>query len=276
MRLRKMTSAVTKQHGFLMERDIDALSLQTGYSREELYTRFIRFKALCALGGTPAGVDRATFRRHVPSLAIEDELFVGRVFDLLDADGAQLLDWEKYLLAMSALDAERGASSRALRTEFLFKVVDSEGSGAITADMLFDSIAASLRLDAAAGGGAGAAPAGAPSSLTAEAEAILRDFSGRFVSDIDAARAGAVTLPQVLEYVAAHDEIADVSAVFGRSMVLGGRSDTGALLRESAARQAAEKAAAEAAAAAKAAALTGAGGDSMLRLHRTESWATSS
>jgi hypothetical protein len=59
-------------------------------------------------------------------------------------------------------------------------------------------------------------------------------------------------------------------------MELGGRSDTGALLRESAARQAAEKAAAEAAAAAKAAALTGAGGDSMLRLHRTESWATSS
>ena len=95
LRLRRLTAAVSKQQGFLMERDIEALSAQTGYSRPELYARFVRFKALCALGGTPTGVNRATFRRHAPFLAVEDELFVSRVFDLRDGDGAQLLDWDK-------------------------------------------------------------------------------------------------------------------------------------------------------------------------------------
>jgi len=265
LRLRRLTAAVSKQQGFLMERDIEALSAQTGYSRPELYARFIRFKALCALGGTPTGVNRATFRRHVPFLAVEDELFVSRVFDLLDGDGAQLLDWDKYLLCMSALDAEVGATSRQLRTEFLFKVVDREGSGSITVDKLFESIAASLRLDAASGRSAAAAPPGAPSALTAEAEAILRDFSGRFFRELDAAGAGSVTLPQVQQYVAAHDEIADVGSVFGRAMVLGMRGDTGTLLREAEARQKAKEAATEAKRLSTAAAAAGGGGDSARR-----------
>ena len=92
---------------------------------------------------------------------------------------------------------------------------------------------------------------GAAENAAGSLEAILRDFTGRFFRELDAEGVGSVTLPQVLDYVARHDEIADVSSVFGRAMVLGSRSDTGALLREAMARQAVEKERAEAAAEAK-------------------------
>ena len=132
--IRSKTLAVTRNSGFLIEQDIDALSAQTGYSRKELYGKFVQFKALSALSKSPLGVDRQVFRAHIPVLAIEDESFANRVFDLLDVDCTGYLDWEKFLTALSALD--RG--SRALRMEFIFKCADKSGTGLLTRDQLYE------------------------------------------------------------------------------------------------------------------------------------------
>jgi Ca2+-binding EF-hand superfamily protein len=74
-------------------------------------------------------------------LAIEDECFANRVFDLLDIDCTGYLDWEKFLTALSALD--RG--SRALRVEFIFKCADKSNTGVLSRDQLYEFIATSLR-----------------------------------------------------------------------------------------------------------------------------------
>ena len=62
--------------------------------------------------------DRATLRRCIPLLGVEDDDFVARVFTVLDFDGSGEIEWDEFLEAMSAM--ERG--SREKRAEFLFRV----------------------------------------------------------------------------------------------------------------------------------------------------------
>ena len=45
----------------------------TKYTRKELYSLFVRFKAMCSMSPTPSGIDKETFRRAVPMLCVEDE-----------------------------------------------------------------------------------------------------------------------------------------------------------------------------------------------------------
>jgi Ca2+-binding EF-hand superfamily protein len=256
--IRSKTKQVTRHSGFLMEQDIDALSAQTGYSRRELYSKFVQFKALATLSESSLGVDRHTFRDHIPALAIEDESFANRVFDLLDVDCTGYLDWEKFLTAMSALD--RG--SRSLRIEFIFKCADKSGTGVLTRDQLYEFIAKSLRRTALAtisnshssthhhhhhhhhhhggGGGGGDAPAhpvaaatAIPASDVKNEDDLVRDFSYRFFNAVDTKGEGTITLAQTLEYVSQHSEIDDVSSIFGRAMITGTRSELPSLLKES-------------------------------------------
>jgi hypothetical protein len=106
-------------HGFLFNKGLYKFVLSTNYSVRELYTLFARFKALCSLSSTPTGVDREAFRLGVPMLSVEDDLFVDRVFEVLDEDGSGVIEFEEFIEAMSAL--ERG--TREKRTDFLFQVV---------------------------------------------------------------------------------------------------------------------------------------------------------
>jgi hypothetical protein len=253
--IRSKTKQVTRHSGFLMEQDIDALSAQTGYSRRELYSKFVQFKALATLSESSLGVDRHTFRDHIPALAIEDESFANRVFDLLDVDCTGYLDWEKFLTAMSALD--RG--SRSLRIEFIFKCADKSGTGVLTRDQLYEFIAKSLRRTALAtisnshssthhhhhhhhhhhggGGDAPAHPVAAAITIPAgdvkNEDDLVRDFSYRFFNAVDTKGEGTITLAQTLEYVSQHSEIDDVSSIFGRAMITGTRSELPSLLKES-------------------------------------------
>jgi hypothetical protein len=76
---------ISKIHGYLSDIDIDKLLRQTNYSRRELYVLFGRFKSLCAMSGSPLGIDKQTFKQGIARLAVEDELFVNRVFEMVDA-----------------------------------------------------------------------------------------------------------------------------------------------------------------------------------------------
>lgn len=74
---------VAKLHGFLFEQDIEELRQETNYSERELFALFIRFKALTTMSSTNIGIDDETFRKGIPLLSVEDNLFVTRVFQVL-------------------------------------------------------------------------------------------------------------------------------------------------------------------------------------------------
>lgn len=82
-----LASEISAIHGFLRQQDVHELIHSTNYTERELYKLFNRFKALAALSSTPTGIDKDTFRRGVPMLSVEDNLFVDRVFEVLDEDG---------------------------------------------------------------------------------------------------------------------------------------------------------------------------------------------
>ena len=50
------TRDIVKYHGFLRDKDLVRLCLDTGFTREELYKLFGTFKALCALSSSPYGI----------------------------------------------------------------------------------------------------------------------------------------------------------------------------------------------------------------------------
>lgn len=219
-RMMNSTGEVLRHYGYLMERDMVQMMHETGYSRQELYSMFIQFKALCQLSNDASGIDRRTFTKNIFQLSVEDDSFVERVFDLLDDDGSQSIEWEEYLAAMTVLTK----GTREQRSDFLFRVYDADGRGRLDADGLHRFFVASLHM--------GAAPAG-------DEAVVLRGFSDRVFSAVDAAGTGHISLPDVLEYVRTHEDVADVTTVFGRSMLAGDDSDLLAIV------QAHEKAKAE-------------------------------
>lgn len=127
--LRKCHPAVViaELHGHLQEQDVASLSAMTGYNRTELFALWARFKVLCSIAVSPRGIDKDTFRRGLPQLALEDQFFIDRVFDILDADGSGILEWSEFIEALSAL--EKGDAET--RVRFLFRVYDLSGDGAI-------------------------------------------------------------------------------------------------------------------------------------------------
>lgn len=84
---------VSELHGFLSQKNIGELLRATNYNRRELYVIYVRFKALCALSRTPEGIDPETFKTGVARLAVEDDKFVNRVFQLVDDDGSETIEW---------------------------------------------------------------------------------------------------------------------------------------------------------------------------------------
>jgi Ca2+-binding EF-hand superfamily protein len=97
---------------------------ESNYNRRELYTIFLRFKALCALSPSPAGITKTMFKQGIARLAVEDDMFVDRVYDVVDEERKGRIGWKAFLQAMNALEKGTGADKAA----FFFKVYDTDGS----------------------------------------------------------------------------------------------------------------------------------------------------
>lgn len=193
------TSAVTAHHGFLMEQDLPALLLETGYDRSELYALWARFKALCAIAKSPRGIDKETFRRGISQLSVEDEFFMDRVFDILDADGSGILEWQEFVEALSAL--EKGDVTK--RVTFLFRVYDVNGDGgAIHRHQMMQFILASLLVQ-----------------TTAELVDVARHFVSKIFDATGCGDHDTMQIEDALRYMCEHPA-ADIYSLFGRTMVL--------------------------------------------------------
>jgi Ca2+-binding EF-hand superfamily protein len=93
---------------------------------------YVRFKALCAMSPRADGIDKNTFKHGIARLAVEDDFFVDRVFNLIDEDGSGVIEWNEFLAAMSAL--EKGSKEKKL--QFFFKTYDLDGDGFISREDL--------------------------------------------------------------------------------------------------------------------------------------------
>jgi serine/threonine-protein phosphatase 2B regulatory subunit len=195
------TDLISRLHGYLAEQKIDQLMSATGYSRNQLYSHFLRFKALCASSESPEGVTRACFRGGVPSLAMEDSLFVDRVFNIIDAERRGVLDWPHYIRAMASL--EQGTP--VARTAFLWSVYDKDGGGTISRSELKGFFV---------------------SSLMTTVDNFIEDVAEIFVegvfSRITPNDRGELTLSEAMRYIENQDEVTDLHGMFGRSMAMQG------------------------------------------------------
>lgn len=102
---RPTVAQISKIHGYLSDIDIEKLLRQTNYTRRELYVLFGRFKSLCAMSGSALGIDKQTFKQGISRLAVEDALFVNRVFEMVDADGSGCIEWEEVRVRLCATRA---------------------------------------------------------------------------------------------------------------------------------------------------------------------------
>ena len=192
---------VSKLHGFLAQQRIDKLMSATGYSRSQLYSHFLRFKALCAASESPEGISRFSFRTIFPELAMEDRAFVDRVYTIIDSESRGLLDWPHYIQAMASL--EQGTSIS--RTTFLWSVYDNDGNGTISRAELKKYFV---------------------SSLMTAADSVIEELSEMFVegvfSRIVPNEKGELTLSEAVRYIESQEEVSDLHGMFGRSMNMQG------------------------------------------------------
>ncbi|OQR99962.1 hypothetical protein ACHHYP_03770 [Achlya hypogyna] len=193
--------AVTRFHGHLSDHNIEALMHQTGFTRLELYTLWSRFKALCSLSRSPAGVDQATFRRAVPLLSVEDEMFVDRVFAILDEDYSGVIEWREFIRAMSAL--EKG-DLRA-RIVFLFQVYDLNGDGKLSRDELITFFISGLMV----------------SSDDANVQEMAHHFADEIMLALGVPQADLVATVSVMEVTTFIEraKMEDIYSIFGRTML---------------------------------------------------------
>ncbi|EQC28567.1 hypothetical protein SDRG_13645 [Saprolegnia diclina VS20] len=192
--------AVTAYHGHLSDYNLEELMAKTGFTRLELYTLWSRFKALCSLSRSPAGVDQATFRRAVPLLSVEDEMFVDRVFAILDDDYSGVIEWREFIRAMSAL--EKG-DLRA-RIVFLFEVYDLNGDEKLSRDELMAFFISGL--------------------MVSSDDKNVQDMAQHFADEIllalgvTPAEGATISIPEVAAFIE-KAEMEDIYSIFGRTML---------------------------------------------------------
>ena len=169
----------------------------TGYTTVELCRMFVDFNTLCSLSESPYGITWKVFRNALPLCSVEDPLFSGRVFEFMDNKERGLWRWEEYLLCMTIIFR----SSRLLRSYFLFKIYDIDDDEQLSKDELFHFFAA---------------------SLVVKVDSHLLEVSKTFVStlfaEIDKDGDGEISLDETLSYILDHDEIEEVSSIFGRTI----------------------------------------------------------
>ncbi len=187
---------VTVCQGHLLEQDISSLMQETGYNRTELYGLWIRFKALCSLGQSPHGLDKATFHQGIPHLSVEDQFFIDRIYQILDIHGPGRLEWKQFIRVIGTL--KNGDLTN--RVKFLFTIYDLNGDGVIQRTELVQFLLASLLLQ--------------PTSDVLEmANHVVNNiFTAMNCSDREV-----MQVEDTLQYMIQHPA-ADLYALFGRTM----------------------------------------------------------
>ena len=232
-----ISQQVDQIHGYLSRQNLAELCASTGFSRAQLLGFWLQYKSLCTLSSSPLGVDLSAFRKFVPTVTLEDSLFVERVFQILDRAGSTLISWPDFLEAMSCL----GTGDKAKRAAFIFSVYDRGGRGELLPLDLFHFFSSSLGIHVPQGfdpeQALARAEEGLPEGMSplevarGPAAKLLACaiFSQKAFFLLDPMKQGCVTLDSVLQYLGeleAGKPEREVGAVFGRSMLTSLESET--------------------------------------------------
>jgi Ca2+-binding EF-hand superfamily protein len=106
---------------------------------------------------------------------MEDQRFTDRVYDILDEDGSESIEWTEFITAISKL-AHGDPKQRAM---FLFDVYDDDGGGSIDEDELHGYLVASMRLS--------------EEEMTPYFREACRDFTRRVLDAVDPQNTGELT-----------------------------------------------------------------------------------
>jgi hypothetical protein len=248
--VRRTAATVAQSAGYVLETNYKEVIAEQGYTPLRFYDLFLQYKALLLMSRAKTGVDRVTFAGNVPSFALEEPAFVGRVFDCMDVSRAGSLQWVEYLSAMNILHSNSmpppahagGASAmsagRHALVVLLFRAYARDGQG-LTREDLRASMLASYYVDRPEAAAryeellarapppehrpfGRAPPLGDPD---ADSIALLLTHADRVFEALDDKGVGSVTLERVLAHAEAHPELADVSALFGRGLLMGPSSE---------------------------------------------------
>ena len=219
----------------------------------------MQFKSLCLMSISVEGVDVDTFRRFVPSMALEDPSFAARVFAVLDRSCRRVITWAEFIDCMVCLDS----GTLEQRASFLFRCYDRTGCGELTLDDFFYFYCLSGGVDVPPGWSGPAALAAAHAGAAAAAErskgaagyeegdsdgvALLEtiddpkeamlltmyEFAEGIFNQLDAKRSGRVALAQTVAHLGALQgarrgetlSSRELAGVFGRAMVTATESD---------------------------------------------------
>jgi len=182
----------------------------TNMTRAEIYRLFNRFKALCQLSGTPGSIGKTTFKEGVSSLFFEDDAFVDRVFNLLDADGSGSVEWDEFVGAVNAL--ETGTPHDKLH--FCFRVYDRDNSDSIERCELQEMFTAMLLRTPGT-------EAGEEEEISVDMQELIDDFVNGIFDAFDIDRSDSLEFAEVLGVVQ-RKRINDVWEVFGRTLISSG------------------------------------------------------
>ncbi|KDO21312.1 hypothetical protein SPRG_13204 [Saprolegnia parasitica CBS 223.65] len=177
----------------LQHHDISEFDLRVCHSPRAVTAALLAF-------AVPAGVDQATFRRAVPLLSVEDEMFVDRVFAILDDDYSGVIEWREFIRAMAAL--EKG-DLRA-RIVFLFEVYDLNGDGKLSRSELIAFFISGLMVSAN--------------------DKNVQDMAQHFADEILLAlgvtptEGATISVPEVATFIE-KAEMEDIYSIFGRTML---------------------------------------------------------
>ena len=138
------------------------------------------------------------------SLAFEDDIFVDRVFALLDEDGSGTVEWEEFVNAVNSL--ETGSTFDKLK--FCFEVYDRDGNQSIEREELQDMFTSMLLNGESV----------TMDEISPEMRELIVDFVDGIYDTFDADLSESLEFDEVMQALQKSPEI-DVWEVFGRTLI---------------------------------------------------------
>lgn len=183
----------------------------TNMTRTELYRLYNRFKALCVLSGTPGHISKTQFKDGVSSLAFEDDVFVDRVFNLLDENNSGTVEWTEFVNAVNALESGTPYD----KLVFCFRVYDRDNSNTIERQELLEMFSSMLLSS-----GRSASEASNAAPPTPALQELIEDFVDTIYDSFDLNGSSSLEFEEVHAAVQRKGAaITDVWEIFGRTLV---------------------------------------------------------
>ena len=122
----------------MLNQNIPNIQYQTKFSRRDLYSFFIQFKAQCQITSQRhanqkkevSGIDFHTFRNGIYQIAIQSDEIASRIFFKIDRNCKGFIDWGEFLYCMTVIKAKTLSD----KINLFIKIADTDGNGLLSFD----------------------------------------------------------------------------------------------------------------------------------------------